>query len=163
MSISPLDIAKHEFSKVMRGYDPAEVQAFLERLADEIEELQTQAATFSEQNRIYAAKLGAYQDMEKSLRDSLVAAQESQKSNRETLAHEREQILREARLDAEQLKLNTQRDIMTLQEDFRALKIHHDAYIKRLRFLMRAQSELIDLLEQQAPEMPDERNQKPAL
>jgi cell division initiation protein len=161
MSLSPLDIAKHEFSRVMRGFDPAEVHAFLERIADEIEELQTQVATMGEQNRIYAAKLGAYQEMEKNLRDSLVAAQEAQKSNRETLQQEREQILREARLDAEQLKLGTQRDIMSLQEDFRALKIHHDAYVKRLRFLIKAQTELLDLLEQQSPEMPDERNQKP--
>jgi cell division initiation protein len=159
MSLSPVDISRHEFSRSMRGYDPGEVQAFLERIADEIASLQSQISSLAEQNRAYAAKLGAYQDMEKNLRDTLVATQESQKLAHEQLETERQQIIREAQMDAGQMKLDAEREIMTLQEGLRGLKLHHDSYVKRLRFLLKAQTELLDLLEQESPELPDERNQ----
>lgn len=157
MSLSPLDISKHEFSRALRGYDPAEVQAFLERVADEVSALQSQLSSLSEQNRAFAAKLGAYQDMEKNLRDSLVATQESQKLAHEQLETEKQQILREARLDAEQMKLDVQRQISGLHEELRSLKLHRDGYVKRLRFLLRTQTELIDLIEQESPDLPDDR------
>jgi cell division initiation protein len=160
MSLSPLDISKHEFSRALRGYDPAEVQAFLERVSDELSALQAQINTLTEQNRALGAKLSAYQDMEKNLRDSLVATQESQKLVREQLETEKNQMLREARLDVEHMKLDVQRQISGLYEELRALKLHRDAYVKRLRFLLRAQTELIDLIEQESPDLPDDRTQR---
>jgi cell division initiation protein len=159
MSLSPLDITKHEFSRTLRGYDPAEVQAFLERVSDELSALQSQITTLSEQNKAYAAKLSAYQDMERNLRDSLVATQESQKLAREQIETEKQQMLREARLDAEQMKLEAQRQIAGLYEELRSLKLHRDSYVKRLRFLLKAQTELIDLIEQESPDLPDDRTQ----
>jgi cell division initiation protein len=159
MSLSPLDITKHEFSRAWRGYDPAEVQAFLERVSDEVSALQSQITTLTEQNRAYAAKLGAYQDMERNLRDSLVATQESQKLAREQVETEKQQMLREARLDVEQMKLDAERQIAGLYEELRSLKLHRDAYVKRLRFLLKAQTELIDLIEEESPDLPDDRTQ----
>jgi len=38
MKISPLDIRRQRFKKALRGYDSAEVDAFLEMLADAWEE-----------------------------------------------------------------------------------------------------------------------------
>jgi cell division initiation protein len=161
MSISPLDVSKHEFARALRGYDPSEVQAFLERVADEFSALQHQVTQLGDQNRIFAAKLSAYQEMEKNLRDSLVAVQESQKATREQLDQERQQILREAQMDAAKIKLDTEREIMILREDLRAIQLHRDAFIKRLRFLMKAQSELMDLIEQESPELPHDRTDNP--
>lgn len=37
MKISPLEIRQQEFTKKMRGFDPDEVQSFLESLADEVQ------------------------------------------------------------------------------------------------------------------------------
>jgi len=159
MSLSPLDITKHEFSRAWRGCDPAEVQAFLERVSDEVSALQSQLGTLSEQNRAYAAKLGAYQDMERNLRDTLVATQESGKLARAQLDTEKQQMLREAQLDVEQMKLDAQRQVAGLYEELRALKLHRDSYVKRLRFLLKAQTELIDLIEEESPDLPDDRTQ----
>lgn len=154
MSLSPLDVAKHEFSRAFRGYDPAEVHAFLDRLADEIGALQSQVNSLAEQNRIYGAKLTAYQELDQNLRDSLLAAQDNAKTNREAAVQEREQLLREAQLDAEQLRFSVERDLVRMREELRALKLHRDSYVKRLRFLLRAHTELIDLLEEENPEPP---------
>ncbi|MBI5058442.1 DivIVA domain-containing protein [candidate division KSB1 bacterium] len=156
MPLSPLDVAKHEFTRVMRGYDPAEVRAFLERIADELSELQTQTASLGERLRMTETKLEAYLDLEKSLRDSMVAAQDNAKIAREQIAQEREQSMREAQLSADELKLKAQRDVVAIQEELRSLKIHRDAYIKRLRFLLKSHMELLDLLEDESPDkIPD--------
>lgn len=159
MSFSPLDVSKHEFARAFRGYDPAEVHAFLDRIADEIGALQSQVGSLAEQNRIYGAKLKAYQEMEQNLRDSLMAAQESAKVNREAAEQERAQTVREARLEAEQLRFDVERDLVRLREEIRALKLHRDSYVKRLRFLLRAQTELIDLLEEENPEPPHDHTE----
>ncbi len=159
MSLTPLDVSKHEFERAFRGYDSAEVQAFLERVADEMAALQTQVNSLSEQSRVYAAKLSAYQEMEQGLRDSIVATEKSLKSMREQVDIERQQILREAKLDADQMKLSTQNEITHMREELRALQIHHNAYVKRLRFLLKAQTELLELLEEQAPEVPHDQSQ----
>ena len=156
MSLSPLDVARHEFTRVMRGYDPAEVRAFLERTADELSELQSQSATASEQLRATEAKLLAYLDLEKSLRDSMVHAQDNARVSREQIALEREQALREAQLTADELRLKAQRDVVAIQEELRSLKVHRDAYIKRLRFLLKSHMDLLDLLEDESPDkIPD--------
>ena len=39
MKITPIDISKQEFKKIMRGYDPVEVDTFLEMLGNEYENL----------------------------------------------------------------------------------------------------------------------------
>ncbi len=39
MKFSPLSIKKQDFSRSVRGFDKEEVQAFLEKLADEFEDL----------------------------------------------------------------------------------------------------------------------------
>lgn len=151
MSLSPLDVAKHEFTRVMRGYDPAEVRAFLERIGDELSDLQAQQSSLVEQLRNAEAKLETYLNLEKNMRDSLLSAQEVAKSSREQSEAEREQTLKEARLAGEEIKLAAERDVLAVKEELRSLVLHRDAYIKRLRFLLRSHSELLDLLEEETP------------
>ena len=38
MKLTPLDIRKQEFKKLMRGYDPVEVDTFMEMVAADLEE-----------------------------------------------------------------------------------------------------------------------------
>ncbi len=39
MKLTPLDIKKQEFKKVMRGYDPVEVDTFMDMMANEFEDV----------------------------------------------------------------------------------------------------------------------------
>ncbi len=152
MPLSPLDVSRHEFSKVMRGYDPNEVRAFLERVADELSELQSQAARLGELTKGSEAKLEAYRNLEQSLRDSLVSAQEGAKYSREQIEQEREQMLREIHLAGQEIRLTAERDVMRVREELRELQLHRDAYVKRLRFLLKSHAELLDMLEETNPE-----------
>ena len=46
MKISPIEIRQQEFTKKMRGYDPDEVQNFLESLAEELDKLKISLSPF---------------------------------------------------------------------------------------------------------------------
>ena len=48
MKISPMEIRQQEFTKKMRGYDPDEVQNFLESLAEEFEKLNSENESLKE-------------------------------------------------------------------------------------------------------------------
>jgi len=71
MSLSPRDISAHEFSRTMRGYDPDEVRAFLERVSDDVYELQKQLNALTRQNTESKARLDT---LEKEWRESAGAS-----------------------------------------------------------------------------------------
>ena len=56
MQLTPLDIRKKEFKKVMRGCDPAEVEAFLELLSEEFELLQLEIEKHTKENELLQEK-----------------------------------------------------------------------------------------------------------
>lgn len=57
MRITPLDIYQQEFRRVLRGIDPDEVEDFLERIADDYEELIKENAALKERIESLEAQL----------------------------------------------------------------------------------------------------------
>lgn len=58
LRITPLDIYQQEFRKVLRGLDPDEVEDFLERVADDYEQLIKENVTLRGQVQSLEAQLG---------------------------------------------------------------------------------------------------------
>ena len=144
MRLSPLDISKQEFSRTLRGYDSAEVRAYLEKVADELAEIEAERTRLQQENLKLQTQLDSYKQMETTLRESLVEAREG--SHRE-----RELMLREAKLEAEQIVREAERRTQEARDDLHRLNTQREAYIKRLRFLLSSQQELIDMLEEETP------------
>ena len=57
MKLTPLDIHHKEFSHALRGYNEAEVDAFLDQVADELERLFKENIDLSEKNEALEAKV----------------------------------------------------------------------------------------------------------
>ena len=55
--ISPHDVRRKHFSNRLRGVDPGEVRSFLTRVADDLEGLQAQFATLTQENQSLRAEL----------------------------------------------------------------------------------------------------------
>ena len=161
MRLSPLDISKQEFSKSMRGFDPAEVRAFLEKVSDELAELEAENKRLAQQNLKATTQLESYEQMEKSLRESLLTAQRTLEEARTSTEREHDLLLREARAEAEQIVHEAQRQVHEIREELRRLTVQRDAYIKRLRFLLSSQQELIDMLEKETPLSEPKHDESP--
>ena len=74
MRITPLDIRKQEFHRVMRGLDAEEVYAFLSTIGDEYEALLNDNKALRDRLLELDDKVQEYRTMEKTLRDTLLTA-----------------------------------------------------------------------------------------
>lgn len=158
MSLSPVDIARHEFSRSLRGYDMDEVRGFLEAIASQLAQMQVQLTQAEEALRGAEQQLKAFRDMERNLRDAVVTAQQGMSDSRVQVEKERETLLREARLQADAILLDGQRELNKLREQIREMKVQKDAYVTRLRYLHNSHGWVLDLMENDPPEDKDEPN-----
>ena len=77
MKLTPLEIKKQEFRKVMRGFDPDEVITFLEMVAADYEDMQRDLNAKRENEAVIKKELENYQHVEKTLRSTLHSLQET--------------------------------------------------------------------------------------
>lgn len=147
MKLTPLDIKKQEFRRVMRGLDPEEVGAFLDMVADEFETLVRERNRLDEENIKLRTQLQDYQNVEKSLKQTLVTAQESVVHSRENSKREADMLVREAELQAEKIIEEAKIRLAKLKNELLVVRAQKDSFARRLRHLLESQLELIGVLE----------------
>ena len=147
MKLTPLDIKKQEFKKSMRGYDPVEVDAFLEMIADDFESLNQEKNNLADEALKLKTQLQDYQEIEKTLKETLMQAQESITESRETSKREANITVREAEMHAEKILEDTKLKLASMKNELVLIKAQKDSFARRLRHLLESQMELIGVLE----------------
>ncbi|MCX7991004.1 MAG: DivIVA domain-containing protein [Proteobacteria bacterium] len=103
MKITPIDIQEQKFKTSFRGYDREEVDAFLDVIAREMEELLRENSFLKEEIEKLNRENEYLKDMEESLKKTLVAAQKMAEDYKENAKKEAENIVIEARNRAEKI------------------------------------------------------------
>ena len=104
MRLSAADIRQQQFTvKRFRGFDPQEVDAFLEEVADDWEELARENNLFKEQVVALEEQKKATDEQNKTLQQTLIVAQKMAEEFRESSRRAADIVLREAQLQAEKL------------------------------------------------------------
>jgi cell division initiation protein len=147
LKITPLDIKKQEFKKSMRGFDPVEVEAFLEMIAEEYEAVIRERNHLSDEVLKLRTQLKDYQQVEKTFKESLMKAQQTIEQSRENSKHEAELIIREAELKADKILESTKIQLSEMKNELMLVKSQKDSFAKRLKHLLESQLELIGVLE----------------
>ncbi|MGH7596258.1 MAG: DivIVA domain-containing protein [bacterium] len=147
MRLSPLDIKKQEFKRLMRGYDPEEVHTFLEMVAEEFEILQREKNRLEDETLKLRTQLHDYQEVERTLKQTLMNAQESVQLSRDNSKREADLLLREAELQAEKILEGARHKLAQLKNDLQIVRAQKDSFARRLRHLLESQLELIGVLE----------------
>lgn len=145
MKISPLNVKKQEFSKRLRGYDPEEVQAFLEKLADEVEELQKENETLKRQLDDANLRLSEFSRIEKSLQDTLLRAQESSTKTVESTKKQTNLMLKEAEIKASQTIEKAKSSAKEIRDSVIALREEKDLIVAKLKAIINSQARLLDM------------------
>ena len=102
MRMTATDIRQQQFAvRLFRGFDPSEVDAFLEEMADDVEELTRENALLKEQLVAAEEKSRGVEGREKTLQETLVTTQKIAEEFKENARREAELVLREAHLRAE--------------------------------------------------------------
>ena len=122
MRLTLLDIQNHRFRRRLRGYDPDEVDAFIEMIAGDYESLGREAEQLRDRVRGLEARVEVLASNEKLLQDTLVTAQALSEDLKHTALKESEVLLSQAEVKAEKVLDAAHRRVAKLAEDIREMK-----------------------------------------
>ncbi len=147
MNLTPLDIRKQEFRKALRGFDPDEVQAFLDMVGAEYERLLEKNKQLEHRLIELETKLKDYQESEKNLRETLLNVQEVKKQSEESGRKQADLVIKESELKALEIIEIARKQARQMRDEVSILKTQKESFINRLRHILISQIELISVLE----------------
>jgi cell division initiation protein len=117
------DIRQQQFAvRLFRGFDPQEVDAFLEEMADDVDELSRENALLKEQLLQLEEKNRGVEGREKTLQETLVTTQKIAEEFKENARREAELVLREAHLRAEKFMQDAREEHAKLTAEVSSLR-----------------------------------------
>ena len=149
--LTPVDIRREEFATKMRGYDPAAVRDYLNRVADELERVLRQTQDLDQKAKNLIEQLRSFRERDKALNEALVSAQQLRSEIREQSEREGQLILREARAEGERLVESARNEVRRLENELVSLEKTRNAYINHLRAIAERQLAELDAAEGAAP------------
>lgn len=143
MKLTPIDIRKQEFKKVMRGYDPVEVDTFMDMTANEFESLLKEQKEMRDRLIETDTQLKDYRQIEKALQQTLVQAQETTGKSYEAARKEADLILREAEVKAAKILEQANADLVRFTTELSQLQGRREMLLAKLRVLLSAELDLL--------------------
>ena len=101
--VTPLDIQNKEFRRGMRGYREEEVDAFLDQVIEDYENLFRENQNLKDKLAMLEQSIGRYREMEDVLKNTMIMAQKNADELRQNAEKEASLLLDQARLEAEQI------------------------------------------------------------
>lgn len=145
MKISPIEIRQQEFTKKMRGYDPDEVQNFLESLAEELDKLNKENETLKTEVESLTEQVNEFKKIEKNLQDTLLSAQESSTKSMEATKKQTSLMIREAELKASQIIEKARESTNDIRNAVVNLREEKDLILAKLKAIVSSQANLLEL------------------
>jgi cell division initiation protein len=148
MKISPMDIQRQEFTRVLRGYDREEVRTYLNIVAEEVAALQRERDSFDQQVQNMQGLLDEHRQREAILKNTLLTAQRVSEEIREVARKQSENTVKEAEMQADRLlelaqgrAHEVERGILDLRAQRTALRTDIRSVLTRLTHLLDLQEE----------------------
>jgi cell division initiation protein len=144
MKIGPVDIRNHTFQKKMRGIDDAEVRAYLDLVADRLEESIQEAVQLREAAERTAQDIREYRAMEKALRESLVAAERITEERLSVAEREARLIVKNAEVEGEKIVAHAREWSARYRAELEDLRRQRTTFLERFRALLSSQSKILE-------------------
>lgn len=157
IDLTPLDVRKkkEDFRKAVRGYDPAQVDAFLDVVADRLEELVTENRRLAERSEQLEERLAHFKDRERALNEALLAAQELREEARSQAERDAAVRLREAETHAEAILLEADQAIRHSQRRLKEVRAQRSQLLRALKGVVQRFSEAVELEQARLEEEPE--------
>ncbi len=175
IDLTPLDVRKKrgDFSKGMRGYDPGEVDSFLELVAERLEALVKENLTLKERSDRLGDQVRSQEGRERAVQEALVTAQELREDIlgqarreadllqreaesraeeiRRTIDTEAESLKRAAQSEVERIEEDARSHLADLQESIQELERRRVRFLKSFRSLLERELGDVEVEEMRAP------------
>ncbi len=133
------DVRAQEFQRVLRGYDPTQVEEFKQRMAEEIDRLIRDRVQLDERIKGMSDQLRTYRDRERAMNDALVGAQQLRSETQTQVERERDVALREAGVQAEQILQQARMEEQRIAQNNEQAQRQFQAYVASYRQLLERQ------------------------
>lgn len=147
MKLTPMDINNKEFKKGFRGYNPDEVDEFLDEVVDNYEELYKENATLKEKLTNQNEKLEHYSKIETTIQNTLLLAQNAAEQAKNSAQKEAELLLKNANETAQKLLDKAHNDVIQINDEYERVKQEFIKFRAKYRNFMNTQMETFDDLE----------------
>jgi cell division initiation protein len=158
MPIRPIDIRRKEFKIGFRGYDPNQVDDFLDAVADEFERNYTENQRMREEVSSLRDRLQQFEDLEGSIQAALVHAEQASNDLRRAAAREAEGIkqsaqreadftIREAQSRSHQMLADSSARIERVQDSYDGLQEAKLRFANEFRHLLKTYTDMMENME----------------
>ena len=142
--ITPLDIENKKFAKqMMNGYSVDEVDDFLDDLTVEYEKMFKENAEYKSQITRLKEDLEHYRAIENTLQSTLVMAQTTAEEVKNVANKQAEQIIAEAKLNAEKEVDSLENEISLKRKELEDVQREFDVYKVKMESLLISQLEIL--------------------
>lgn len=154
MRLTPLEIRQHTFTTRFRGFDSAEVEAFLATVVADFEDVVRENAQLRREAERLARELDAYRAREKTIQETLTTAQAVVEQLKRTAIKESESLVVDAELRAEKIVAEARERHAELANEIREQQYLRQRLESDLRRTAESYLKMIDAFATADPEEP---------
>jgi cell division initiation protein len=144
MRLSPIDIRQQQFTvRMFRGFDPQEVDAFLEDVAEDYEAALREGALLKEQIGALEERSRGLADREKALQDTLLTTQRLAEDMKDAARRESQLLVREAELRGEKMLEEVRSEEGRIRSDIQALRRTQRQLVEDLKLTLERYQRLL--------------------
>lgn len=146
MKLTPLDIQQQQFRTALLGFDKKEVDAFLELLANDVEELIRENNALREEVKRKDAELLDHREKERTLKETMITATRITEDIKQNARKEAEIVIGTAEAQAEQIIQNAHTRLVRVMEDIDELRRQKAQFEGSIGSLIATHQKLLDAM-----------------
>ena len=144
MAITPMEIHNKDFPRKFRGYNPDEVDQFLDMIVEDFEKLYKENIDIKEKYRVIKEKIDSYTAIEDTLKETLVTAQKTAEEVVSNAQKKAELIVRESEAEALKLTQQGQDRLLAIRTEQEETRIQLEVFRVKFKKLLEAEIELLN-------------------
>lgn len=141
--LTPMDIHNKEFKRSFRGYNEAEVDDFLDKVMEDYELLYKENSDLKDRINIMNEKLQSYANMETTLNNTLIVAQNTAEELKKNAAKEAELIIQNAQQNAEKILQKANQEVVRIRMELESNRKQLNVFKAKFRSLLEGQLEAV--------------------
>lgn len=141
--LTPMDIRNKEFRRSFRGYNEEEVDEFLDKVMEDYEMLYRENAELKERINIMNEKLQSYINMETTLNNTLIVAQNTAEELKRNAEKEAQLIIQNAHQTAEKILEQANQEVVKIRMELERYRKQLNIFKAKFKALLEAQLEAI--------------------
>ena len=147
MKLTPMDINNKEFKRGFRGYNPEEVDEFLDEVIENYEQLYKDNSKLKEKITLANEQIEHYKKIESTIQNTLLLAQNAADQAKTSAEKEADMVVKNANETAQRILDKAHNDVLELNDEYEKMKQEFIKFRAKFRNFMNTQLQTFDDLE----------------